>query len=173
MKKRKNFKLLALLLCLAALVCALVVTVFAAGEDKEDATVAIEAAFADKKVGTTVTISDDGYIGIPVKVSTYYDYAKHGAAKPGYNATIAVMYVVNTQIERIGTKTDVEIIQSMLDRGYIVSVFDYMNNRKAASPGLDWSTQMMRKSFLSSSYFGDTTKIPKGSYYSNFVVPAG
>ena len=52
MKKRKNLKLLALLLCLAALISALVITVFASGEEKEDATTAIEAAFADKKVGT-------------------------------------------------------------------------------------------------------------------------
>ena len=173
MKKSNTKKLITMLVCIAALMLALVVAAFAASEEKEDAMVAIEAAFADKQVGTTQRVERDGYIGIPVEITTYYDYANHGAAKPGYNATIAIMYVVNTGVDRVGTKTDVEIITSMLERGYIVSVFDYLNNAKAVSPGLDWSTQTIRKEFLSGKFFTDTTKIPAGSYHDNFVVPAG
>ncbi len=174
MKKNSKLKLLALLLCVAALIGALVVTAVATGEEeKEDATVAIEGAFSAKKIGETQKLTRDGYIGIPLEVTTYYDYATHGAAKPGYNGTIAVMYFVNTAVERIGTKTDVEIIGSMLERGYIVSVFDYKNNSKAVSPGLDWSAQTVRKEFLSGKFFTDTAKIPSGKYYDNFVVPAG
>lgn len=173
MRKRKNFKLLALLLCLAALVSALVITVFAQGTDKEDATVAINAAFSDKKVGTTVKLDNDGYIGIPVEITTYYDYATHGATSPTYNGTISIMYVVNTRVERIGAKTDVEIIESMLERGYIVSVFDYKNHAKAVSPGLDWSTQLLRKDMMSSKFYNDTSKVKSGSYKDSFVVPAG
>ena len=140
MRKQRKAKFLAVLLCVVMLVCGVDITAFAADEKATDAMSAIETAFSDKKIGDTQSLNDDGYIGIPLEVTTYYDYAKHGAAKPGYNATIAIMYVVNTQVERIGAKTDVEIIESMLSRGYIVSVFDYKNHAKAVSPGLDWST---------------------------------
>ena len=174
MKKMNIKRLSAFLVCIAALVVALVVTVFAGSETtKEDATTAIKAAFADKQIGETQKLDKDGYIGIPIEVTTYYDYATHGAAKPGYNGTIAVMYVVNTGVERVGTKSDVEIIGSMLERGYVVSVFDYMNNKKAVSPGLDWSTQTVRKDYLAGSFFTDKTKLPSGTYQDNFVVPAG
>lgn len=173
MKKQKKTKLLAVLLCVAALIAALVITVFAQGTNEDDATVAIKTAFANMQAGTTVELDNDGYIGIPVEITTYYDYAKNGAAKPGYNGTIAVMYFVNTQAERVGTKTDVEIITSMLERGYVVSVIDYKNHRKAVSPDLDWSAQILRKEFLNGKLFTDTTKTPKGTYNDNFVVPAG
>ena len=49
-----------------------------------DATVEIEANLSEYKLGDTITVDNDGYIGIPVKVSTYYDTAT-GATKPGYN----------------------------------------------------------------------------------------
>ena len=174
MKKTKIKRLSALFVCIAALMIALVVTTFAgSASEKEDATIAIKAAFADKQIGETQKLAKDGYIGIPIEITTYYDYSTHGAAKPGYNGTIAVMYVVNTGVERVGTKSDVEIIASMLERGYVVSVFDYMNHKKAVSPGLDWSTQTVRKEFLAGSFFTDKTKLPAGTYQDNFVVPAG
>ena len=93
MKKRRT-KILAIVLCLAAIISALVVTVFADNETGEDAMPAIRSAFADKEVGEVKRLDKDGYIGIPVEITTYYDYATHGAAKNGYNGTIAVMYFV-------------------------------------------------------------------------------
>lgn len=174
MKNERRTKMLILALCVAlCLAAAFAVVALAADTGESDATVAIEAAFSASKVGDTKRVSNDGYIGIPVEITTYYDYAKHGAAKKDYNGTPLVIYVVNTKVERIGAKTDVEIIKSMLDDGYIVAVLDYLNNAKAKSPDLDWSTQTIRKTIMGSSYFGDTTKIPSGTYYSNYIVPAG
>ena len=171
--KKKRTKLLAILLCIAALVSALVITVFADNGSDDDAMPAIKEAFGDKQVGGTERLDKDGYIGIPVEITTFYDYATHGAAKTGYNGTIAVMYFINTNIERVGTKSDVEIISSMLERGYIVTVFDYLNNRKATAPGLDWSAQLLRAEYQTGSMFEDKTKLPSGTYNDSFVVPAG
>lgn len=176
MKRYFNKKLIASLLCvLTVIVSVLTVTVFA--DTPTDAMTAIKAEFeAEGKnllVGSKVSVSDDGYIGIPVELTTYYDFATHGAAKAGYNGTPLMIYVVNTGVERIGAKTDVEIIKGMLDDGYIVAVLDYKNHAKAVSPDLDWSTQTIRKNIMNSKYFKDTSKVPSGTYYSNYIVPAG
>ena len=72
------------------------------------------------KQGDKQTVADDGYIGIPVEVTVYYDYATFGAAKAGYNGTPVILYVVNSGAERIGTDSDTDIIKSMLERGYAV-----------------------------------------------------
>lgn len=173
MKITKKAKFLALLLSAIMVFCSVDVTAFAADKKATDAMTAIEAAFLDKKIGSKQSLESDGYIGIPLEVTTYYDYATHGAAKPGYNGTIAAMYVVNTGVERIGAKSDVEIITSMLSRGYIVSVFDYKNHAKAVSPALDFSTQTIRNDFQAGVFFKDSTKLPSGTYRDNFVVPAG
>ena len=97
-------------------------------------------------IGETQSYSDDGYIGISYEVTVYYDFATHGKAKSGFmtlGATPVMMYVVNTNVARIGTDSDVSIISSMLDRGYAVVVVDYLNDPKAKSPALEWSTQLL------------------------------
>ena len=174
MKIEGKIRLIVALVLAAVLMLTVTVAVLAANEEpKEDATVAIEAAFSDKRIGETVKVANDGYIGIPVEVTNYYDFAAHGKAKSGYNGTVLVIYVVNTNTERVGSKSDTEIIQSMLDRGYIVSVLDYLNNSAAKSPALDWSTQTIRKEFLAGAYFSDRNVFPSGKYNDNFIVPAG
>jgi len=174
MKKRKLSRTLAILLALVLVVAAIfAVTVFAGSSDENDASAAIKEKFAEKQIGNTVAQSNDGYIGIPVEVTTFYDYGTHGKAKTGYNGTPLVIYVVNTKTERIGSKTDTEIIESMLERGYIVSVLDYKNHEKAVSPALDWSAQTIRVQFASGGFFTDKTYLPSGSYSDNFIVPAG
>ena len=75
--------------------------------------------------------------------------------------------------ERYGTLSDAEIISSMLDRGYIVTVLNYFNNKKAKSPDLDWSVQQLRKPITSGNYFNDESKVPVAYYGENFVAPAG
>ena len=135
-------------------------------------TSAIETTFASYKMGDTQSVANDGYIGIPVKISVYYDSA-NGNAVPGFNGTPSILYVVGTKAERIGTKTDAEIISSMLERGYIVTVADYLNNEKAISPALDWSLQGIRTKLIAGDYF-NSSYLPKTSKYSEtFVVPAG
>ena len=125
------------------------------------------------KQGVTQKIANDGYIGIPVEVTVYYDYATHGAAKTGYWGTPVILYVVNTMAERVGTKTDEQIILSMVERGYAVAVVDYLNSAKAVSPALEWSAQLLRSNLKSGTYFSDATVFPAGTYYENHVVPAG
>ena len=98
MKKRKGAKLLLSLSLVALLsLSILAVSVFAQNtEEKEDAMKTIEANFSDYRIGQTQSIADDGYIGIPLKTTTYYDYASHGVSKSGYNGTPLIVYVVNT-----------------------------------------------------------------------------
>jgi len=80
--------------------------------------------------------------------------------------------VVNTATERIGMRSDTEIIRSMLDRGYLVCVVDYLGNERARTPALDWSLQAMRANINAGKYFSDLG-IPAGNYKETFVVPAG
>lgn len=171
--KKKTATVIALVVTLVLICTAFVIYACASGgSEPVDAMVAIENEFSAYKVGDTVSVSDDGYIGIPVEVSTYYDTAK-GASKPGYNGTPLIVYVVNTNVERIGKKTDVEIIESLLGRGYIVQIFDYLNSDKAISPDLDWSTQKLRQNSKNGSYFTDKTYLKAGTYYDTILIPAG
>ncbi len=151
-----------------------ILTVFAlAGESETDAMTDIRTDLSDKQISKTVTIENDGYIGIPIELTTYYDFASHGKAKAGYNGTPYVTYVVNTRAERIGALSDTEIISSMLERGYIVSVLDYKNDPRAISPDLDWSAQTVREDIYKGKYLFDTTVFEIGEYSTNFIVPAG
>ena len=144
-------------------------------QGKEDAMTAIEAdnSLAAFKQGETKTLNNDGYIGIPVEVTVYYDYATWGAAKPGYNGTAVILYIVNSHAERVGTDSDVEIINSMLSRGYVVAVCDYQNNAKAVSPDLEYSAQKVRTKLKNGDFFTNKTVFPNGTYYENHAVPAG
>lgn len=132
---------------------------------------AIKTSLLSYMVSSKQHINDDGYIGIPVEISTYYDQSK-GNIKSGHNGTPVIVYVVNTNTTRVGTDSDESIILSMLSRGYVVVVIDYLNNEKATGQSLDWSVQGLRakvkdKTFLTDSIF------PTGTYYDNYVVPAG
>lgn len=147
-------------------------TSLASGSSGTDAMTEIESAFASQKLGSTIEVENDGYIGIPLEVSVYYG---GGTVKAGasHSATPIVIYVVNTNIERIGTDSDTKIITSMLERGYIVVVFDYLNNVKAVSPALDWSVQNVRAKVADGTYFKNLSGFPSDKYYNNMVVPAG
>lgn len=168
--RRKSLILVTLLLFICI---AIGFTVNALGEEKTDAMTAIENAFAEYRIGETQKVATDEYVSVPPEVTTYYDYTTYGAAVPDYKGTQLVIYVVNTNTERIGTKTDVEIIRGMLNRGYIVAVLDYLNDDGAVSPAIDWSTQINRSDILEGKYFTDKTKLPNGNYPDNYVVPAG
>ena len=127
-------------------------------------------------IGETQSYSDDGYIGISYEVTVYYDFATHGKAKSGFmtlGATPVMMYVVNTNVARIGTDSDVSIISSMLDRGYAVVVVDYLNDPKAKSPALEWSTQLLRAKALAGEYFTNPAVFEEGKYVDTLTVPAG
>ena len=125
------------------------------------------------KVGESFTIANDGYIGIPVEVTAFFDPAR--VAHPGYAVedTILVVYVVNASFDRIGTESDTDIIKSMVERGYIVAVADYKNDPRAVSPDLDFSLQKVRVALQSGSAYGNSLLIPSGTYHNSFVIPSG
>ncbi|MBQ3017299.1 MAG: Ig-like domain-containing protein [Clostridia bacterium] len=175
MKSKKQRLLLVGLIIVLCLSLGIAI-VAAASTDGEavDAMVEIESNLAAYKIGDTATLDSDGYIGIPMEISVYFDKEKHTAV-PDYMAnggTPVIIYVVNTMAERVGTDSDTKIITSMLERGYIVTVFDYLNNSKAVSPDLDWSAQLLRSSITTGTYF-DNSSIPEGEYPESFVAPAG
>lgn len=174
--KKRNVKRYSVILFSVFLILASLFAVIALAEEKTDAMTAIEASLAEKyRVLEPTVIANDGYIGIPVEYSVYYDTAK-GNAVPGFTVnggTPMVMYIVNTETERVGTDSDVNIIQSMLDRGFIVAVIDYQHNPRSVSPAIDWSTQELRRYFGIGNYISNASCIPKGSYKDNYVVPAG
>ena len=181
-KTRVLTKALAMLLALCTLLTVVPITAITALADtiaensqKEDAMTAINGddGLAAYKQGDKQTVSNDGYIGIPVEVTVYYDYAKFGAAKPGYNGTVVILYIVNSGAERSGTDSDVTIIKSMLEKGYAVAVCDYKNNAKAVSPALEYSAQKVRTKLRDGVFFTDKTVFPSGAYYENHAVPAG
>ncbi|MBE6635453.1 MAG: hypothetical protein E7617_04560 [Ruminococcaceae bacterium] len=170
---KRQHKLLALVVMLILLSVSLVAVIVSA-DSPADAMTEIEAALSDFKVGTTTELTDDGYIGIPMEISAYFDAENH-IAKTDYMAnggTPVIIYVVNTRTVRTGTETDVNIIRSMLERGYIVTVFDYLNHAKAVSPAIDWSVQLLRKNTSQGKYFNGGV-IPTGTYPETFVAPAG
>ena len=178
----KNGKrLLSVLLLIAMLLPMLPVlplTAFAAEVPKTDAMEEIEAsdALAAYRQGETQHFEDDGYIGIPYEVTVYYDYATHGKAVAAHvtrGGTPVILYVVNANVERIGTDSDVSIIQSMIDRGFVVAVLDYLNDDLAKSPDLDFSAQSLRSSLAAGKYFNDADVFASGTYADNLIVPAG
>ena len=122
--------------------------------------------------GDVQTVESDGYIGIPVEVTVYYDITK-GASKPGYGGTPVILYAVNTNTERIGTSADTDIIKSMLGRGYAVAVADYRNHPKSVSPELEYSAQKLRTKLKNGDFFADKSIFPSGTYQESHVVPAG
>lgn len=141
-------------------------------ETREDAMVEIEKALSDYRLGEVQSLTSDGYIGIPAEISIYFD--KKNSFKDGYSGTPIILYAVNTCMDRVGTESDESIIRSMLDRGYVVAVLDYLNNRAAVSPALDWSTQGIRSRLTSGEFFKNIDLFStNGKYYESFVVPAG
>ena len=164
---------------LAASFLAIIVLVFAtvlsiSANEKVDDMKEIREAFDEKyKIGESYLLEDDGYIGIEVELTTYYDYKTFGAAEPVLSGTNVALYFVNTNTERVGRETDVNIISDLLSRGFAVVTVDYFGNSRAKSPALDWSSQEVRKHVIDGSCFSDKTVFPSGSYKDTYVLPAG
>jgi len=83
-KMSKRFKATTSIMLACAMMCIAMssVPVFAAGGATDGGTDmnAIETAFSAYKIGETKQISDDGYIGVPVELSVFYDTAKGAVA---------------------------------------------------------------------------------------------
>ena len=165
-----------LLLALALLVCCLTVimTSVSAADEIEvvGAMSTIKSEFDAKYLAQATVRADDKYVG-KIQYTAYYDTSK-GAIKTGYEGTPVVIYTINhPEIERVGTDSDTEIIQSMLDRGYIVIVLDYLNSKKAVSPNIDNSSQQFRVDLRNGNIIKTSSIFPNGSYHENFLAPSG
>ena len=179
MKNKKTLSLI-LLVCLVVNFLPFVTILASAGENNIegqyvvntiDAMPAIISTLSEYIVEATVNLDEDGYIGIPISYTVLYDTA-YGSVTAGYDATPIIIYVINTNTERVGTDSDVNIIGSMLNRGYAVIVVDYKNHIKSTSPAIEYSLQALRARVKNRELF--TSPIfPSGTYYNNYVVPAG
>ncbi len=172
MKKSKVLlTLLALLLVLSVIFAAVSIGTFADESIKTlGAMVEIDANLSEYRLGDVKYIANDGYIGIPVQISVYHN--GNESVTTGIGGTPIIVYVVNTNAERVGTDTDTEIIKSMLDRGYVVTVVDYLGDSKAVSPALDWSALEVTAKVVSGTYFADTG-LPTSNLMDVYTVPAG
>ncbi|MCQ2399655.1 MAG: hypothetical protein MJ072_04025, partial [Clostridia bacterium] len=137
-----------------------------------DATIEIESYLSSYKVGETFNSDNDGYFGIPYSITTYYDVSK-GKTVPGCYTDPDNRYTVNTALERIGTDSDVDIIRSMLERGYIVEVLDYKNNPRTVKNQLEASVQKIHPSVNAGKFLTDENIFTTGTYYNTYFVPAG
>ena len=142
-----------------------------------DAMIAIgkDPVLSRHQIGRTREYPDERTIGIPYAATVFYDRSR-GAAVPGFatrGATPLMIYVVNTNTERVGTESDTAIIRSLVDRGYIVLVLDYGNDDRATPPALEKSVQGLIDGILNGELFPDDPILPKGAYRDALVLPAG
>lgn len=151
-------RVLSTLLCLAVLLTGMSLPVSVSAEPSGG------IAGLEAYLQSSTALPDDGYLGIPVDLYLYHN----GATT---DQTPVILYVINTNTERIGTDSDFSIVNEMLsEKGYIVVVLDYKNNEQSVSPGLDWSVQNIRTKIDSyGMYLGGAAY--KKSYA--YIVPSG
>ena len=112
------------------------------------------------------------YIG-DLQYTVYYDTAK-GAVTTGYSGNPIIVYSVNhPEIERIGNDSNATIIQSMLDKGYIVIVLDYLGSKDAKARVIEYSSQEFRGAIADGKILtADIFAVP-GTYSESHIVPSG
>ena len=152
-------KILSLVLCLCMIMSCVPALTFAA-----DAPTGGIAGMEDY-LKYSASLSSDGYIGIPVDIYTYHKDTTTSDMP-------IVMYVINTNTERVGTDSDEKIVKELIDdKNCIVVVIDYKNNPLSVCPDLDWSVQGIRTNANNAKYF-NSTSIPYKKGYT-YVVPQG
>ena len=186
---KKIYRILSALICVALLIPSLATTVLAASagvDTKAVAPSAPEELDALSEYLHASVSTEDNTSHLPVNVHTYYDSAKEYTPNTiGVAGSVSILYVMNTNTERLGTKSDAELVQSFLDRGYFVIVLDYMNNPDANGTALDWSTQDIRCQVIGGSPFTGGKGYTSGTYTDgklagtdpncalSYILPAG
>ena len=140
----------------------------------------IASAFESYKIQDTVRTNDSDVDG-DIQYTIYFDRGADSSKTviPGYNGTRIALYAVNTATERIGTDANREIIGSMLERGYLVIVVDYLNNSKASGIGVATSAAKLQSNAKSGKLFDKSTSTgaavfaKSGTYQEVYVVPSG
>ena len=131
----------------------------------------ITEIFKKYAIKDTVTV-DDGRIGVPVEVTVLFDrerFAFNGAP----DGTPIMIYVVNTNTARIGTKSDAKIVEGMIERGYAVAVFDYMGAEGTVCPHIEYSVQAVRARLVKGEFFSGVAGFEGNRFLQTVVVPAG
>ena len=169
--KRRTLSLIVAILLFVCLTGAIFITAEAEGIKTTGAMIEIEENLSEYRTGAVKYLATDGYIGIPVQVSVYHKGSD--TVKSGVGGTPVIIYVVNTNVERVGTDSDTSIISSMLERGYAVVIVDYLGNEKANLHGIDLSLQLLRSRVSAGEFFKDCTGFESGTYKELFVCPAG
>lgn len=128
-----------------------------------EVTVKLRENFEDDVLATFEEESD-GHLGIPVVLTTFV----RDSVDPN---GVTILYVVGHKEERIGTDSDEDIINDMLNEGYCVTVLDYLDNPKAIGNEFGWSVhKIFTGGFKSKKYdFGYVRKTHDNMY----VVPSG
>ena len=186
---KRIHRILSVLVCIALLIPTLATTVFAAvpaGNSRAAVPNAPAELDALSSYLHASESTEDNTSHLPVNVHTYYDVDKeYTPATIGEGGSVSILYVMNTNTERLGTKSDAELVQSFLDRGYFVIVLDYMNNPAATGTALDWSTQDMRCQVIGGAPFSGGRAYTSGTYTDgklagtnpicaqSYILPAG
>ena len=185
---RKFHRVLSALLCLALLVPTFATVIFAVAPDMTKAappTAPEELDSLSNYLHASVA-TEDNTSHLPVNVHTYYDSNQTYTPNTiGVDGSVSILYVMNTNTERLGKKTDAELVQSFLDRGFFVIVLDYMNNPAACGTALDWSVQDIRCQVIGGNCFAGGKMYTSGTYTDgklvgensscakSYIIPAG
>ena len=178
MKSKKTKIIVALLCLIVAAIGVFAISASASNEIKtEGEMVDIKKDFADYLVVDTKRIDNDGFVGA-LQYTVYYGQTVNGTIvkdtskiDPSLSGTPIIIYAINTNTERVGTDSNKTIIQSMLDRGYLVVVLDYLNNPKATGHKLDDSAQTFVNNVKTKKFFNFDGS--KTQYQKLFVAPSG
>ena len=172
---KRFYRILSVILCLAMFIPALATTVFAATPENTRASATTpdapeELASLSSYLHASAS-TEDNTSHLPVNVHTYYDENKTYTPNTiGVKGSVIILYVMNTNTERLGNKSDAELVQSFLDRGYFVLVLDYMDNPEAAGTALDWSVQDIRCQVIGGNSFAAAGLYKSGTYTDGKLV---
>ena len=184
---KKFYRILSAILCITLLIPSLATAAFAASpEVTKAAPGAPEELAALSSYLHASASTKDNTSKLPVNIYTYYDKNKeYTPATIGEGGSVSILYVMNTNTERLGQKSDAELVQSFLDRGYFVLVLDYQNNPEACGTALDWSVQDIRCQVIGGSPFVGGKGYTSGTYTDgklsgtdpicaqSYILPAG
>ena len=184
---KRFYRILSAILCLALFLPTVATMVLAADIVGYSATPSAPTELDSLSSYLHASVStEDNTSHLPVNIHTYYDSNKTYTPNTiGVDGTVSILYVMNTNTERLGRKTDAELIQSFLDRDFFVIVLDYQNNPEACGTALDWSTQDIRCQVIGGSPFVGGKAYTSGTYTDgqlagedpicakSYIVPAG
>lgn len=174
--RKRSVRVISALLCAVIMILQLPLTLFAlspASSSKAAPSAPQELEELSGYLHASVQTKDNT-VGLTVNVHTYYDESKdytvassgktNSKVPIGTVGSVSVLYVMNTNTERIGTDTDEKIVRSLLDRGYFVLVLDYMNASVACGTDLDWSIQDIRQQLIGGSSLDGKKTYTAGTY---------